>query len=298
MNGDSEETSPSGETTESDADSPTVRTAEADDVERIRELARSSMTTSYGLSPQDIETILEAAFSEEAQRERLDASDTVALVAEVDGVLSGFVEGTVAGNEGTVRWLQVDPERRGQGVGTALVERVVSELRDRDAETVRGIVLGADMEGEQFFERFGFEEVDDREVDIGGRETVEDVYVHELGEDESVEPTEDAEGAEDEPSAEEAESASRADPESTPNEDFPETADADGEEVYLGEDYLAGTEAAFAPTFTDAERTEQYGFYCGNCGSTDVSMDSMERLKCSECGNTHKADDDYDGSYL
>lgn len=268
------------------SDEPNVRAAESSDDDRIRELVESSMTTSYALSPEDIRTVLEAEFGDEARAERREDDDAFAFVAEVDDVLSGYVGGSVDGDEGTVHWLHVDPERRGQGIGTTLFERATSELRDQGVENVRLTSIGANMEGEAFVEQLGLVQIEEREVDIGGRETVEYVY----------EQSDDADSSE----ASESETPS-GDAESTVSKedvDFPDTVTVDGEEVYLGDEPISGTEGPFAQTYTDADRTEKHGYYCGNCESTDVSIDSMDRLKCAECGNTRKPDDDYDSSYL
>ncbi|MUV58318.1 DUF5816 domain-containing protein [Halogeometricum sp. CBA1124] len=61
---------------------------------------------------------------------------------------------------------------------------------------------------------------------------------------------------------------------------------------------MSGTEGAFVPTYLDDGLNEEYGYYCGNCDSTDVSIDSMERLRCANCGNTRKPDEGYDDAYL
>jgi N-acetylglutamate synthase-like GNAT family acetyltransferase len=269
---------------------PTVRAPEPDDVDRIREVVRSSMTASYALSPEDIDGILEEEFAEDALRERLEDDDVEPLVAEAEDTLVGFVDADGNGDVGTVRWLHVDPERRGGGVGTALFERAVSEL-DGDAEDVHGIVLASNTSGGTFFEKFGFEEVEDRPTDIADREVAEVVYAEDgtsaradaddatnetdTGEDEAVKPTE------------------------RDDLDLPDSvATDDGETVYLGDDSVKGSEGGFVVTYTDESRTEEYGRYCVNCESTNVTIDSMDRTQCDDCGNTHKPGDSYDASYL
>ncbi len=268
------------------SDQPAVRAAEPGDDDRIRELVESSMTTSYALSPEEIRTVLEAEFGEEAGAERREDDDTVALVAEVDDVLSGFVGGSVDDGEGTVHWLHVDPERRGRGIGTTLFEQATSTLRDRGADDVRLTSIEANMEGEAFVEQLDLVQVEERELDIGGQQIVE--YVYEQSGDAEI-------------SEASASNSSSGDAESTLSKadvDFPDSVTVDGEEVYVGDEPISGTQGPFAQTYADADRTEEHGYYCGNCESTDVSIDSMDRLKCAECGNTRKPDGDYDGSYL
>ncbi|MBX0295281.1 GNAT family N-acetyltransferase [Haloarcula nitratireducens] len=260
---------------------PTLRPAEPDDAERIEELVESSMTASYALSPQDIETITEAVFDADPVRDRIEASETIVVLAELDGVAAGVVEAELEDGEGEIRRLHVDPERRGAGVGTALFERIQSELADEGIEEPRAVTLAANTSAGTFFERFGFEQVAERTTDIGGRESVEYVFAEQPGE-----------------VAEQNDSGSDASDADQPPE-IPETTTAtDGTELYLGEDPFQGTEGWFVETFSDADRSEQYGYYCLNCGSADVAMDNMERVRCGDCGNTRKPDDDYDGAYL
>lgn len=269
----------------------TLRRAESDDIERVRELAESSMTTSYALSPNDIEQIVEEEFGKEEQQRRLDSDEYATFVAESgeDGVISGVV---IVDDDDTIRRLHVDPERRGAGIGTQLFERAAEELDDRGESDARAVAMAANNTAGAFFERFDLEQVRERTLEIGSRETVEYVYAEDGGgrTDAESEGTTDVADADDD-------SGGKVSGE-VDTDEFPETVESDGQTVYVGEDVLSGTEGAFVPTYLDDGLNEEYGYYCLNCESTDVSMDSMERLRCGNCGNTHKPDDDYDGSYL
>lgn len=259
-----------------------LRSAEAEDSDRIREVARSSFTTSYSLSPQEIDGIVEEQFAEEPLQVKREASDTVFLVAEVDDIVAGFVEGDLAEGRGEVRWLHVDPERRGGGAGSELMEAVTDELRERGAKHIYASSLASNTDGGMFFERMGFEQTDEREVTIGDEELVEHVYVAETA-------AESDDGVDGESTA-----AESTDGDETP----PNAVSDDGRELFVGDDGLSGTEASFYRTYTDEERTDEFGYYCSNCGSTDVMMSDMERIRCSNCGNENRADEDYDASYL
>lgn len=268
------------------SDQFTIRRAESDDAGRIHEMAESSMTASYALSPRDIEQVVEAEFGEAEQRRRRDSEDYAAFVAEADedGVVSGVV--LVDGDDDTVRRLHVDPERRGMGIGTALYERAVEELDHGHGTGHQAAAMAANNTAGAFFERFGLERVEERTLDVGGRETVEYVYAEEADAangDGTAAGEDDGEG----------ETAAEID-----TDEFPDAVETDGETVYLGDDPVSGTEGAFVPTYLDDGLNEEYGYYCGNCDSTDVSMDSMERLRCANCGNTRKPDEGYDDAYL
>lgn len=258
------------------SDHPSVRPAESDDAERVRDIAESTFTQAYALSPQDIETILDAEFDVESLRTQFTEDDEKTLVAEQDGVLVGFA--VTNADEGTIRWLHVDPERRGVGVGTTLFEQAVEELEAEGVEDVRGVVLSSNTAAGAFFERFGYGQTEEWQTEIGGLEVVEYVF---------------AESSDVESENNDASDTGRAEA------DWPDTATADdGQTVYLGDEVSQGTEGGFVSTYSDENRTEEYGYYCTNCGSTEVSMDSMERLDCQNCGNVRRPDDDYDDSYL
>lgn len=257
----------------------TLREYDSGDGERIRELVESSMTASYALSPNEIESILQSDYLDETLVNPRD--DAAVFVAEVDGTVVGAVSATFGEEESAVQWLHVDPEWRGEQIGTALFERVSEAFDEHDAETKRAIALSANTNAGAFFERFGYGKVDERQREIGGQDVVE--YVYEEG-------SETDEGE-----------ASR---ESAGNESVPDYPDSvtgeDGEELYLGgeDDLVPASEGYFVATYTESDRSERHGYYCLNCESADVSMDSMERIRCGDCGNTRNPDEEYDGSYL
>lgn len=255
---------------------PTVRPVEPGDLDRVREVAERSMTASYDLSPQGIEAILQAEFASERTGDRLESEDAYQFVARSDDGVIGYAEGRSSDGAGEIRWLHVHPAFRGNGAGTALFEHLVSALEDDLERGVERVRVIAGVEGEEFVERFGFEQTDQREVEIGDRRIVEHVYTDDADVDDGFDS--------------DAQSSDAAVPETITAED--------DNTVYIGEERIAGVEGPFARTYDDPDRSSELGYYCGHCGSTDVSMDSMERLSCGECGNLHRPDDDYDESYL
>lgn len=266
-----------------------------DDADRIRELVRSSMTTSYRLSPEQIESVLEDQFSDDRLTALAEDADGVALVAD-DGaeleerVVAGVVVGEVVDGVGEIRWLEVDPEHRGAGLGTSLLESAVEAFRERDVDHVRATTLEKSTEGEQFLERFGYVRTEERTIELGDETLVE--YVHT------------------EPSAADDDDATDSAKTDAGEVDFPDTeisdgvrtaATDDGQRVYLDtDDESSGTEDSFFATYTDEEFTDRYGYYCANCGSLNVMADDMDRLECGQCGNSHatRSGATYDDSYL
>lgn len=258
----------------------TIREYESGDEDRVRELVESSMTTSYALSPREIDAILESEYLDETLLNPRE--DAFVVVVETEETVVGAAGATFGDDETALQWIHVDPERRGQGVGTALFERISEEFDERGVETKRAIALSANTNAGAFFERYGYGKVDERQREIGGEDMVE--YVYEEGAE-----TDDEE----------------ADEESAGNESAPDYPDSvtgeDGEELYLGrgdDDLVPASEGFFVASYTDSDQSERYGYYCLNCESLNASMDSMERIRCGECGNTHNPDEEYDGSYL
>lgn len=57
---------------------------------------------------------------------------------------------------------------------------------------------------------------------------------------------------------------------------------------------LSGTDAPFYASYRDDER---YDWLCGNCRTFDVAVGPMQRVRCTECGNTHRSTE-WDAAYL
>lgn len=247
-----------------------VRPAQSADRERIGAIARDSLQSSYSLSPQQIESILEEEFDDASLSDLLDDSDTTVLVVEetVDGTeaVYGFIT-VESGTQATIRWLHVDPEARGRGIGTALIERVREEFAEKP---IAARVLDDAVEGSQFLEEFGLKQTDHDELLVGGEEF--DVTVFTEGEETEIS--------------------------NEPSVPIPESVTVDGVARPINRDEsVPGRDAPFF-TVDSAEGDEDaYGYFCSQCGSTNVSGDGQDRLECGDCGNTHLADE-WDNAYL
>lgn len=248
-----------------------IRPAKLTDRERIEAIARDSFQSSYSLSPQEIEAILETEFGEATLAERLKDPDTIVLVADrTDGEtaeVEGFIDVAI-GTEATIRWLHVDPEARGENIATRLVDRVQADA----TMPVAARILKAAVEGGTFLEDFGLtEDGTDRKM-IGGSEFTVTVFTEGEGTDTH-----------------------------TPNEPevhIPESISVNGEDRAVDrEEPIPGREAPFFPIYSDDEKNDPYGYVCSQCGNTNVSTDSLDRLECGDCGNVHLADE-WDGAYL
>lgn len=246
-----------------------VTSATADDGDRLRDVAGRSIRASYSISPDDITSLVDQEFREDRLAERRDDDDAVALLAEDDGEALGFVTGALS-DDGTaeIDWLFVAPEARGMGVGTRLFEAGRDALADLGAETVNAMVLSENEEGEQFFEQFGYGRLERREFEIDEEAYTGYVY----GPESDVE-------------------------EGDRELHTPDSVETDDGTVYTGDEELSGKDAPFLVLYTDEERTEQYGFFCTNCGSLANAADGLDRVDCDTCGN-ESSPEEWDGSYL
>ncbi|ESP89880.1 GNAT family N-acetyltransferase [Candidatus Halobonum tyrrellensis] len=248
-----------------------IRTATTDDVVGIREVARASLDASYGhvLSADLIDDAVESWYDADGLADDLADDDAVFLVAADDGDAVGFVQAYYVDGErptGTIDWLHVAPDARGRGTGTDLLGRAETDLLDRGVDRIEGRVLVANESGTGFYEEEGFERTREREVDIGGEAFRERTYTK-------------LPGGDGRPATE------------------TRTGD-DGTTVYVA--YDEGQRASLAPfyaTYLDTDRTERYGYACGNCESLTVSVDSMDRVQCESCDNRRKPTR-WDAAYL
>jgi ribosomal protein S27AE len=78
----------------------------------------------------------------------------------------------------------------------------------------------------------------------------------------------------------------------------PESVTVDGVDRPVDrDDSIPGREAPFFTLYVADDTEEAYGYFCSQCGSTDVSADGLDRLECGNCGNAHLADE-WDDAYL
>lgn len=247
-----------------------IRAAESGDRSRVREIADDSLRSSYSLSPQQIESIVEGEFTPERLDDRFDDPDVTVFVAEasVDETqqVEGFVDVDTADGR-ILRWLHADPQARGNGIGTALLDRVAE---DTDETPLNAHVLEDAVEGGDFLEGFGLESDGTETVELGGEEYSVVVFT-------------------------EGESTEKPNEPSVP---VPDDVEIDGTAHAIDHDEpIPGRSAPFFPVYETETETEPYGYFCSNCGSTNVAADGLDRLECGECGNAHRADE-WDDSYL
>ena len=171
-----------------------IRDATDDDHDAIREVARDTWHATYDeldaetidetvaewYADDELDAAIEGWYADGGLALELDALETDFLVAEVDGAVVGFTHGIVQGEEGDVLRMYVHPDYQGEGIGSALHERLVERLEDADVERIRALDLASNDAAREFYEKHGFEETDEGTVRIDDEEYAEAVYTLEL----------------------------------------------------------------------------------------------------------------------
>lgn len=158
----------------------TVRTATDDDVDAIRQVAERTWETDYPdiLTRETAAEGVEEWYAPEQLADELHSEQTELLVAERDGTVVGFAHGSWNDDrEGYILRMYVHPEHRRENVGRELLEQTCAELDEQGAEQINAMVLAENTPGRTFYERFGFEKVDEQETTIGGESYREKRYV-------------------------------------------------------------------------------------------------------------------------
>ncbi|WP_435335634.1 GNAT family N-acetyltransferase [Haloarchaeobius sp. TZWWS8] len=249
-----------------------IRPATDADFDAIRDIANRSLHETYE-SFLDAESIDEAVgtwYASDALQDQLDAEDTLLLVAEDDDGIVGFSQSQIFGEtpaEGRIVWLHVDPDARDRGIGARLLVRTQEELLDAGAGQLSGVVLEGNELGNDFYEANGYEHASERTVEISGTELTENVFIRAESDDETDWETLDEYDTEDGP-------------------------------VYVSySESNRGSNGPFYQAYTDDDRDQKYGWFCGACQSFETAMSSMGEVVCNECENRRKPTR-WDASYL
>ena len=238
-----------------------IREATIEDGQDVRSIALRSMEASYSLSPSVIESAIEQWYGEDRFAEILADDDIQFLIVEKDGEPVAFSESALINGRGDIHWIHVAAMHRGEGIGKELYKETRERLEAADAETIRGLVLAMNSEGNRFWERQGLRKIGEGTVEIDGTSFVENIYVDE--DDIELQPIV-----------------------------------VDDRELYIDRSEAErGSEGPFYTVYSDDERANRYSYFCGSCESLITSMDTMGRLACDECGNQLKPTR-WDAAYL
>ncbi len=251
-----------------------IREATNDDRDGIQHAARESLQASYGhaLSEDVIEEAVDHWYGDEMIDE-LDDEDALYLVAVEDDEIVGFSQSYLTGEDGTageIDWIHIDPDHRGSGYGSRLLDETELALVDRGVTYLQGKVLVDNESGAEFYVSHGYEPGHERDVDIGGETHTERTFVKL--------PGQDGEGEQEAP--------------------LDRRELDDGTPIYVAYDEGdRGSLSPFYAAYHDDNREELYGYFCGHCEGFDIAMDAMGRVECNTCDNKRKPSR-WDASYL
>jgi len=249
-----------------------LREATSEDVADIRRIALNSLEASYGdvLGEDRLAEAVDAWYGGEELEAELADERALFLVAVEDDRCVGFTQCYVTERReriGEIDWLHVEPDHRGRGIGSRLLEGSERALLDRGVARLEGRVLAANDAGTTFYRREGFTEAGEHEVRIGEESFRERLYVKYPDRDASQVLVEARTGP-------------------------------DGDRLYVAfDDAERGSRGSFHPAYLDREQQRRYGWFCGGCESFDVAMDTMDRIECNDCGNRRKPTR-WDAAYL
>lgn len=157
-----------------------IRPAAGDDIAAIQTVAETAWHTDYPdiLTRETVERGVTDWYSRDQMLDAIHHARTLLLVAEREDDIMGFAHGMWTDEaDGYVLRLYVHPDHRRQNLGRGLLERTCNALLDRGAERINAMVLAENTPGNEFYQRFGFELVDEQETTIGDKPYLEYRYV-------------------------------------------------------------------------------------------------------------------------
>jgi ribosomal protein S18 acetylase RimI-like enzyme len=159
---------------------PIVRDATPDDVDAILDIAQRAWRDTYGdiLQTATIESALDEWYERESTRAAIDDDEIAYFVAEDDDSVVGYLSGRQKenGETATISAIYADPNRRGEGIGTALLERFEEFCRDRGCRTIELWALAENDIGHSFYQSRGFEPVERKETELFGEQASETLF--------------------------------------------------------------------------------------------------------------------------
>jgi len=158
-----------------------VREATTDDAVAVRRVARESWHAAHAdvIGPDAVERAIEEWYDADSLVKSVRRDDGLFLVAVDDHSVVGFAQ-AVLGEETGPAWLSriyVVPERWGDGVGTALLDRLERWVRGEGEDRLRLAVMAGNDVGNAFYEKRRYAVVEEREQELFG--TTIDDYVRE-----------------------------------------------------------------------------------------------------------------------
>jgi len=155
-----------------------VRRATPADCDAILDIATRAWHDTYDdiVRTATIERALEEWYDPDSVRSAITGDARDYLVAEEEAVV-GYLSGEqVDDGRGIIGAIYADPDRRGEGVGTALLDRFESICRDRGCSAIELRALADNDIGGSFYRSRGFEAVETDGTELFGEPVSETVF--------------------------------------------------------------------------------------------------------------------------
>ena len=156
-----------------------IREANDGDIPGVRGVAQRSWETDYPdiLSRETIDETVEEWYSPEQLEFDIESDDAHVVVAiGDDGGVVGFAHAISEEETGTLLRLYVDPDSRGAGIGTRLLDGTCGALAAEGCSRIEAMVLEENEPGNAFYREYGFEPERESETVIGDETYDEVVY--------------------------------------------------------------------------------------------------------------------------
>jgi GNAT superfamily N-acetyltransferase len=146
----------------------TIRKMHYEDTKQVQSIAKITWNATYeGIIPLEVQNnFLKLNYSDESMKQRIERS--IVYVAEVEGKVVGFANYSTVRDGGKVELaaIYLYPEFQGKGIGTALIQQAVKELKG-----IKEIYINVEKDnknGMNFYEAKGFEIVKESDVEFDG----------------------------------------------------------------------------------------------------------------------------------
>jgi ribosomal protein S18 acetylase RimI-like enzyme len=168
-------------------DGITIREATSRDVKDILAIAERGWNRTYSdfLSQETIDTAMAEWYDSDDTQEYIKREDVTYFVAENSEDIVGYISGGPSDEENVAYLgaLYVDPNYWREGAGTALLEEFEAFCCRENYDRIQFNVLTENNVGTSFYEKHGYEVIEEQETEVFGESTQERVYSGSIGKD-------------------------------------------------------------------------------------------------------------------
>lgn len=146
-----------------------IRLADPDDIPTIGYLAQQIWPETYKkiLSPEQAQYMMEKNYSPSSLQEQISVLGHQFLLVELEEEPVGFASyGKLDDNTYKLHKIYIHPKTQGKGVGKAVVDFVVEQLRGREVTSLQ-LNVNRYNKAKFFYERIGFVVIREEDLDIG-----------------------------------------------------------------------------------------------------------------------------------